>query len=175
MATSYSNPGGTGNRTASITASATTALFNDNSLIQQFLNGSFANATYVPDGTAFIGKNITFDFGTGKVVDEVRLIVEIANSQATWQPSGSNNGTDFTDIGSPVAFTVANSALLTFTNSTSYRYYRLTGSSGTVSQTWWQEVEFKIDDPPGVVSVDKFCTEQMQMIPDTRVQYFSIS
>jgi hypothetical protein len=143
--TSYANTGGTGDRRDDITITATRGLCNSDDWTV-FVDGSISdNSSYVLGGTGFIGKSLTFDFRTGKVVDEIKVRAGAANDLATWQPSGSNDGVNFTNIGSPVAFTIATSALLTFTNFTSYRYYRITGSSGTINQTHWQEIEFKID------------------------------
>lgn len=144
MATSYANSLGTGDRRGSILIIHDLNLFNTESTLE-FIDGAVANGNYVPSGTGFQGKKVTFDFRTGKIIDELRVNTEFANNQGTWQVSGSNDGVNFTNIGSPVAFTVATPAVLAFTNSTSYRYYRLTGSSGTITQTYWREIEFKID------------------------------
>lgn len=149
-ATSYANTLGTGDRRGSVVISFTRGVFqleDVSYLINGVTNGDDGLLdTYVPNGTGFQSKSITFDFRTGKIVDEIRLVIAGANDQATWQPSGSNDGENFTNIGSPVAFTVATPSIFAFTNSTSYRYYRITGSSGTVSQNYWRELEFKLED-----------------------------
>jgi hypothetical protein len=144
MATSYANSLGTGDRRGSVVITFSRDIF-DNDDVSVLINGALENGRYVPSGTGFQGKHITFDFRTGQVIDEIRIQMGGAFDQGTWQPSGSNDGENFTNIGSPVAFTVAAPAVLAFTNSTSYRFYRITGSSGTVNQTYWQEVQFKID------------------------------
>jgi hypothetical protein len=145
--TSYSNTGGTGDRTASITLSQTSGLFNSATL-SVFVDGLSANNNYVPNGTGFQGKSVTFDFGVGasKVIDEIRLVMAGAEEQGTWQVSASNNGTDFTNLGSAKTWPRIATRVISFFNLTGYRYYRMTGVSGTIVQNFMYEYQFRIDD-----------------------------
>lgn len=103
--------------------------------IGSYLNGS-------PDGGW-----TQFDFGSAKLITEIKFYQSAATEHGIWKVQGSNNGTDFTDIGS--SFTLGGSTLQTITeisaNETFYRYYRLTKVSGTTSPgPWTYELEFKI-------------------------------
>ncbi len=140
-ATSYSNTGGQGNRQSMITLTPDVGLFTALDLTEH-LNGVYDNGDYIPNGTGFIGKALVIEFNVAYVIDELKVVGEFANSQGTWQMYGSQNGTDYTTVGSTFAITVNSGAA--FTNTTPYRFYKMVGSSGTVTQTWWHELEFKI-------------------------------
>jgi hypothetical protein len=140
---SYSNAGGTGDRRTTITLTPDANLF-VNGDISTLLNGAEESAVYVPNGTGFIGKALKIDFGEPRVLDQIRVQLD-GNDQGTWQVSGSNDDLSYTNIGSPVAWTTGSKPiLLTFANATGYRYYKITGASGSVSQNYWREMEFRI-------------------------------
>jgi hypothetical protein len=154
--TSYSNTGGTGDRTASITLTQTSGLFNSGTL-SVFVDGASANNNYIPSGTGFQGKSVTFDFGVGaaKVIDEIRLVMAGAEEQGTWQVSASNNGTDWTNLGGNVIWPRLATRVVSFFNLDGYRYYRMTGVSGTIVQNFMYEYQFRIDDyvaPPEITT-----------------------
>jgi hypothetical protein len=156
-ATSYSNLGGTGARIGMIGMSWTNPLFIVNTPFtsEGLFDGYTSSQTnlYPPNGTGFIGEHFTLDFHRPVVINEMKLYTQFDGDQGTWQPSGSNDGETFSNIGSPVAFGTTNPRTIAFTNSTPYRYYRFTGSSGTVSQTWWCELEFKIGSADETLTV----------------------
>jgi hypothetical protein len=137
----YQNPGGTGDRESSITL---TTNFGYNNSIADLLNGSYSNEGYFQNTADVTGKYIQADFGTPRVVNQWRFRSAGNNAMGNYQPQASNNGSDWTNIGSPRACTMA--ATVDFdNNTTAYRYYRLLGTSGSLSQNWNQELEFRID------------------------------
>lgn len=142
--TSFANALSTGDRTATITLSADSGLF-ANTTYSVFVNGIGDNTNYVPSGTDFIGKALTIDFGSAKILDAIKLFTELSQDQGAWTISGSNDGSSYTTIATAVTSEPLNPKVWVFFNLTAYRYYRMTGASGTVSQTWWREMEFRIN------------------------------
>lgn len=152
---SYSNPGGTGDRTASI--AVTTNLGIVAGVVTNTVNGvvnndagSSVNFSGEPwDGTKFI----QFDFGVGasKHITEATWKQAGTQSSAThgitqWQ--GSNDSTNWSNIGP--TFTLGGTTQVQTQlsgNTAGYRYYRLNGVSGAISANpWVGEIEFKIDN-----------------------------
>lgn len=154
----YANAGGTGDRTGIITVTA--ANFPDAANGQAarsiLVNGDKATNNYWWQGTATAGGYLQFDFATAKVITEAKFFEgNAAHHTAKWQ--GSNDGTNFTDIGG--SFQVGATRALVAgglysetqtsmsANTTGYRYYRLTTVSGSVSAApYIYEFEFKLDD-----------------------------
>jgi len=151
-APAYTNAGGQGDRTASITVSITSGLMVAGTT-SNLVDGAFANNA--TDSIAFgavsvTDKSITFDFGVyaEKIITEATWKQGTTASHGTWkwQVSADNstwldaNGSSFTLGG---ATTQVQTVLTTVTKG--YRYYRLLGISGTASGSpYIQEVEFKI-------------------------------
>lgn len=167
MATSYLNTDGQGSdRRIRISATQTSGLFNSgattfatgtaNGYGRTLFDNSSANTDYVPTGTGFIGKSLTFDFSWPRVIDEITFTTELANNQGSWDVAGSNDGSSWTTLGSGIASGAATSHVLAFTNSTAYRYYRMTGASGSVTQSWWREVTFKIESPAAAEALPQY-------------------
>src|SRR5689334_2838184 len=146
MATSYSNAGGQGDRRASITVTSDLALAvsdagnpwnnvvdGDNSSTDTVHGHIIASSN---DGN---DRNITFDFGTAKVIDEFTFYTSRAGWDfGTWTWEGSNDGSSWTQIGA--SFTLgglAGANVYARANSTGYRYYRVhtTSSAGGGSGT----------------------------------------
>ncbi len=150
-ATSYANTGGSGNRTAIITASTTLTELGGGAT-SVLVNGVTSGVTdYWWDAVAVSGKYIRFDFGVGasKIINEAKFYEDpegLNAKQGTWKFQGSNNGTSWTDIGS--SFTLQNGTLTQLSgNTTGYRYYQLLGVSGNTTTSWYvYEFEFKICD-----------------------------
>jgi hypothetical protein len=158
MATSYANSGGTGDRRALITVSNSTSLFalGSGKTLANLVDGAAStNMGYIPSGAVTSAKWLKFDFGVDclKLIDEIKVYLELAYDQATWQFQGSDDDSSWTDIDSPKSISGAATVTITLTNSTGYRYYRMLGSSGTVNQTWWREVEFKLEETNHFVRV----------------------
>jgi hypothetical protein len=145
--TSYANTGGTGSRTGIITATSSTGTFTSGDATK-LINGSTSPEAFFPAGKT--DATITFDFATAKVIDEIKWYQNVAHLQGNWKLQGSNNGSSFTDIGSPFVLGSAASTSSTHTigNTDGYRYYRLAQHSGVTSdQAYTTEIEFKIGDP----------------------------
>ena len=141
MATSYANPGGTGDRTASITVTGTGIV----GTLSHFVDGSLGLGEWFNDATL-----IRFDFGTAKVIDEAKFYQNDPSTQGSWQWQGGPDGAAWTNLGAP--FTLGGATVQTITalagNTTGYRFYQLVRVSGaTSSLPWVHEFEFKIDVP----------------------------
>ena len=152
----YTNPGGTGNRTSSITVTSTLTV-QGSGTFQQAVDGDKTSAVWWWAGVAASGKYFRFDFGAGasKVINEVKWYQSNATAQGVWQWQGSNDGTNWTNIGAN--FNLGGVATLTDTamsaNTTGYRYYQILGISGNTSSSPFQyETEFKIDNYISVVA-----------------------
>ncbi|WP_197507476.1 hypothetical protein, partial [Mesorhizobium sp. AA23] len=90
-------------------------------------------------------KEVKFDLGSGKIITAFTWLQDTDNSHGTWVLEGSNDDSSYTGIGS--SFTLGGLCVetVTFSNSTSYRYYKLRQTSGTTSSTpWLMEIEFRI-------------------------------
>jgi hypothetical protein len=150
--TSYSNSGGSGNRTALITISqsASNILLPQNSgTLNNYINGVTSEAKLYWTNVAVAGRYLRFDFGTSKLITEVTFYNQpYSTTLGTWKWQGSNDAISWTDVSS--SFALADSTVVDTSmsaNTTGYRYYQLLGVSGTVSNTPdAYEITFKIDD-----------------------------
>jgi hypothetical protein len=149
--TSYANTGGTGDRQAIITTIASAGLMGGDGNTFRLVNGNMSESnTYFINNLSLSGSVfLRFDFGSGasKVIDEAKFYQQNGTSHGTWKWQGSNNGTDWTDIGS--SFTLGGATTQTITalsgNTTGYRYYQIVGVSGVTSNNpYLYEFEFKI-------------------------------
>ena len=148
--TSYSNPLGTGDRRTLITVTATLGLLAGNSTDWPYLvDGGFdLPSTFFAASRALTTADfICFDFGTPRVIQELKWYQDTPESQGTWQLEGSTNGIDWTAIGA--TFTLGGIITETITtpadNETAWRYYRLHAVSGSCnSAPYTREIEFKI-------------------------------
>lgn len=144
VSTLYTNTGGTGNRSALITVSATSITAGGGApgdTVDGTLTNSYWWTNATGNGTAWL----TFDFGVGasKVIDQLRLYQDTAQSHGTWRFEGSNDNSTWTQCG--VDFTLQAFYAIPVPNTTGYRYYRLRHMSGSRSQTpYIREFEFKI-------------------------------
>ena len=151
----YGNAGGTGNRTSIIAVSSD---INVTGALTELIEGAFQDGTFwFAQNTLITGEYLRFDFGSGvsKIITEAKWYQGTApNTQGVWQWQGSDNASDWTNIGS--TFTLGGAGTQTQTelvaNSSGYRYYQLFGISGQAGPfpTYIREIEFKIDDytPP---------------------------
>lgn len=144
MAQSYANPGGTGNRTATITVTSTAAL--GSGPITALVDGSQANQLWWATNQS--GLEVRFDFSTPRLITEATWYQDVPGTQGAWQWQGSPDGSSWTNIGT--TFTLGSTPTQVITtlsaNVTSYRYYRILQTSGlTSSAPFLREVEFSID------------------------------
>ncbi|RVD68614.1 MAG: hypothetical protein E5V62_02955 [Mesorhizobium sp.] len=135
----------TGDRTASITTSTTATLGGGtiNNLIDGVIDLNTTDACFFNSGQST--REIKFDFGSGKIITGFTWLQDTDNSHGTWVLEGSNDDSSYTGVGS--SFTLGGLCVetVTFSNSTSYRYYKLRQTSGTTSSTpWLMEIEFRL-------------------------------
>ena len=143
LSTSYSNAGGSGDRTATIPVSKSAAA-NIVGPLSRFVGVAASNTYFenVPNG-----EWLKFDFGAAKIINELKYYQQLAVSQGTWQLEGSNDDSTWTAVGIPFEITgttfVSGAAFSSNTNS--YRYYRIKKTAGTVNRSpWAYQFEFKI-------------------------------
>ncbi len=150
----------TGNRSIGVTGSPSVSDGNYLNWVDGDTTLSSSRAWYWDDnGTVDSNRWIKLDFnavdgGSGAT----RLITEFRYhsggysgsnpDSGTFKWQGSNNDSDWTDIGSNWAM-ATNSGWNTFSttinnNATAYRYYKIVGVSGTSHNPWMTEVEFKV-------------------------------
>ncbi|HMO74584.1 MAG TPA: sialate O-acetylesterase [Sphingopyxis sp.] len=162
QAPSYDNPGGKGDRTSSVTVAATgtgAAVGTPSNLVDGATGNNTADSYRLPASTSVTGMTIIFDFGPGarKLITEATGKFQSTQSLGSWEWSASNDGVNWTAIGSPFALASATTQAMTelSANVLGYRYYKLAGESGSTSATlnFIQEFEFKIaaTDSDGVL------------------------
>lgn len=150
MATSYANPGGTGDRTATITVTSNRSW---NGVLSNLVDGAFGNNT---TDSIWAGFTVTsadylrFDFGAGnlKRIDEATYKQQNTTGHGTWRWYGSLDATTWFPLEAGHTHGgVATQAIPFTTNVGFYRYYEIRGVSGTHSSgPYCHEFEFKIED-----------------------------
>jgi hypothetical protein len=95
------------------------------------------------------GAIIAFDLGSGnsKIYTGVKLLQSNSQSHGgayKWQ--GSNDGSNFTDFDTNFTWGGSSTIESTWTNNTAFRYIRILGGVGSVSNNspWSQDIEFKV-------------------------------
>ena len=148
VTTSYDNPGGKGNRTATIAVTFDGTL-GGSSFINNLVDGAFADTS--ADScwwhTGQTGRKITFDFGTPKVIQEAKLYSSTTTSNGMWKWRGSQDGVGYTDLTPTFAFAGSAAGAVNgdlSANNIAYRFYQLFQVSGNTSNAWERELEFKI-------------------------------
>lgn len=141
----YGNPGGTGDRTGIITVAwdgTNTSGFNPDQLVDGTQNDEFwwtAGQT---------NKILKFDFGVGasKVINEFKWYQSsLASHGGSNRFEGSDDNSNWTTF--PETFTLGSAGAthtVSITNSTGYRYYRITVPGATSATPYLREIEFKI-------------------------------
>jgi hypothetical protein len=142
MATSYTNLGGSGDRSAAIVVTAVGGATPGNFLV----DGSLTDTHYWFNSST--GCSIEFWFPGKTIIDEAKFYQSNAASHGTWKWQGSNDRATWTDIGG--TFTLGGVTTQTLTslsgNTTAYFFYRLLQVSGTASGSpYIHEFEFKTD------------------------------
>jgi hypothetical protein len=149
--TSYSNPGGTGDRRGSISVieSGNLLQYSSGFTRQNLLDGNTTNTGVCwksPDQPV-AGKWLLFTFLGPKLITEATWYQSAGNSPApTFKFQGSNDGTTYTEIGGNFTITSQTTIITTLSvNTTYYNYYRMLGVSGNGDSTpWIHEITFKI-------------------------------
>jgi len=112
-----------------------------------YINGSLTDTSNWINGGNTSDFYLIFDLHDAHIITEAIWYQSGVTSQGNWKWQGSNNATDWTDIGGIFALGTSTAQTITTLNSNtnSYRYYRLQGVSGTTSSgPFIQEIEFKI-------------------------------
>lgn len=159
MATSYANPGGQGDRTATITVTGSYTVASAGSTPSNLVDGGLGNNT--TDSIDFLSGqttvSITFDFGVGakKVIDELTWEQNTSQANGTYSVRASDDNSTWTVLATGVALGgVSSTTVVPFTNVAGFRYYNLLQTGGTtVSTPWIHEVTFKIDNLASVGAV----------------------
>lgn len=137
----------TGNRTGSITGSASGITMNSGSMSELLDGTTTDNTGFWPSGMSN-SSYMQFDFGAATKITEVKVYQgPTATNWGSWKWQGSSDASAWTDLTS--SFTFAGAGDTTDTslsgNTAGYRYYRLQGVSVTAgpASTWIDEIEFK--------------------------------
>ena len=153
--TSYSNLGGTGNRTAIITVSTNIPLDPGGNDLTKSIDGSFAassagswgwlNTYGALHGTEYL----RFDFGASnaKRITEIKHTMDRPSAEGTWRAQASNDNfvSQIITISADTSITQQVTLFDCSSNFGFFRYYQLLGMSGSIDFTpWYQEVEFKL-------------------------------
>ncbi|MES2596386.1 MAG: hypothetical protein V4662_13660 [Verrucomicrobiota bacterium] len=146
--TSYANAGGTGNRSGIISIATSGSAFVGT--VGVMIDGSLASTGFYFGGAGTAGDYISFDFGSDKIIDEVRWTNNAPFEHGVWKLQGSADNSSYSDLGA--SFTLGSTSTATSThpvsNTSGFRYYRLTKVSGANSGSpWLYEIEFKIGTP----------------------------
>lgn len=144
-ATSYGNPGGSGSRNSFVVATSNISWDGSYGDQTTLINGIIGNQA-AWNNQATSGLYLRFYFETSVIINEMKFYTGRTETHGDWQIQGSNNGTDWTNVGS--SFTLGG-LVQTITspsaNTTRYSYYQLLGISGNVDYLGYQqEIEFKI-------------------------------
>ena len=157
VTTSYGNTGGVGNRSSLITVTSNISILSGS--VATLVDGSLSNGLW-PNNQGASGKYFRFDYGAGasKVINEARLSLNGPTTLGTWKWQGSNDGTNWSDIGSSFSMDGVDPVVMTSMagNTTGYRYYQLLGLSGTLNSDYryMQEIIFSIGDAAVVHTYD---------------------
>lgn len=139
--TAYGNPGGRGNRAGVVTVTSSGITFGAGTPAN-LVNGTFVNDFWWNNGTNNGTQWVKFDFGSAKVINELRWYQDIFAGSGTWAFEGSNDDSAWTTINAGFNLDVG---MMEMKNTVAYRYYRLRAVSGNRSQAaWLREIEFKI-------------------------------
>jgi hypothetical protein len=140
----------TGNRTASITVTASATLYDGGGTPPNLVNGSTAqdasNGIFDSAADAVAGLFIKFAYAVAVKINEAKMYGE-AFSHGTWKWQGSDDDSTWEDIGPNFTFTctVAGTVETSMSGNTKgYRYYRMLGVSGNMTiNRWITEFEFQ--------------------------------
>lgn len=121
----------------------------DFTLVTATATGSFSNDPQDSMGFAPLnsffwgnssGQTLTFYFGGSDVIISALGIISDRNgsSQGFWQFEGSEDNIAWTALGVPVEWFGAPKRTLPFGNSTPYKYYRMSQTSGTTDNSQYQ-------------------------------------
>jgi hypothetical protein len=142
--TSYTNAGGSGDRTSWLLLTSDWS-FTGN--ISNLVDGGFgANTTDGINPTSIAaGKVITFDFGVKKFIRESKLYwawTTAGTLSLKWR--GSDDGSSWTDASAAFTFTATTITVPITAPFAGWRYYQLLSAGGSLPDLVFTEVEFDI-------------------------------
>lgn len=141
VSTSYSNTGGTGNRTGIITV--TWSGTNGAGVPSMLVNGTQADEYWWTAGQT--SKILKFDFGSAKVIDEFKWYQSGAIAHGGSNTfEGSNDDSAWTTLTTGINLGSSATQTVPITNTTAYRYYRISVPGATSASPYLREIEFKI-------------------------------
>jgi hypothetical protein len=141
-ATSYANPMGSGNRSASIAVTTTGVT---GSPATKWVDGIKLNSNNCwTNGGAASGVSWVFDFGAPQIIDEIKYFQQ-ASTQGTYVAMGSHDNSSWVTLSAPTLVNAATNTFALTGNVTGFRYYKIVGVSGTSDAGYYAyEFEFKI-------------------------------
>lgn len=141
-----------GDRTSSNVITVTTDATTGGGTLNNLVDGAFASngtdAWWWTNGQS--GRKLRFNFGSARIVNQMRWYQSSAATHGVWAMFGSNDGSSFTRLSND--FTLGGQLIFNYRwfNGTAYQYYELQQQSGTTSSgPWLQEVEFCVADSGG--------------------------
>jgi len=153
----YDSPYGTGNRTASITVTADINFHANPVLggVNMFVNGN-KTETQMWSADVVANKYLRFLCSEAIIVDHLKWYQQNTSNHGVFKVQGSNDGTNWTNIGSSFTLGGATAQEIDISaNTIAYSYYQFLGVSGSMSSSpWIYEVEFSWTYPvsSGVVA-----------------------
>lgn len=146
--TSYANSGGTGDRTASITVTATAPIIAFAGTLNNLVDGSMAAdaaGSASPTGLATAGQYLRFQFASKKYIDEIKVYYNIVPNNGSWKWQASNDASSWTDLATFTWDATLETVALTGMDFAGYLYYQMILTADhNLTNDWFQEVEFKI-------------------------------
>lgn len=143
-ASAYYRAIGTGDRTSIITLSATNITAGAGAP-SALINGTQADTYWWSNATGAGTAWLKFDLVDKYAIDQFRWTQDVSNTHGVWRFEGSNDDSTYTQVGSDITL---GPGTFNFSNTTSYRYYRLRHMSGSRSQTpFLREIEFRAGPP----------------------------
>lgn len=153
--TSYANPNGTGNRTATITASQS----GYNAAATVVIDGTTSGQTFALSSSNNTNSFVRFQFAAKVVITKMRFYKTATTSEGSYKNQGSNDGTTWFDVSSTYVHT--GSTLFESTNDLinsypeGFLYYQKLGVGGAAAAQGNQaEYEFEISTTSGMQNID---------------------
>lgn len=151
--TDYTNTGGQGDRTASLTISSN--ITPDGGTINNLIDGgTSANSTDGIDmpgtGSTAIpnGAYVKIDFGSKKYIDEVTVLFDsgIPPNMGNWNWEGSNDDSSYTSFATFAWTSSTKVVTLSNVDPEGFRYWRMikNGAGSNYTNSYWLELKFKI-------------------------------
>ena len=128
--TSYTNPGGTGDRTAIITITGTMSFdvgaSSSTANASHLINGNVTETGFTFTDLSATTNTIRFDFGTAKVIDQIRWKQADSQDYGMFILECSTDGTTWVNLGRTNLGGAKTQTYQTLAGTTAYRYWRLT-------------------------------------------------